>query len=73
MSNEERFKKYVEEHCKNCINRKTNLCDIRISYINGIIKTYCTFYERELKETQKKKKAEYVTAEHTKPVMRRLV
>lgn len=46
MTNEERFKKYVEEHCKNCINRKNDLCDIRISYINGIVKTYCEFYKR---------------------------
>ena len=51
MSNEERFKKYVEEHCKNCINRKTDLCNIKISCVNGIVKTYCAFYERELKET----------------------
>lgn len=72
MTNEERFKKSVEEHCKNCINKRSDLCDIRISYVNGIVKTYCEFYEREIKEKQKKK-VEYVTAEHTKPVMRRLV
>lgn len=72
MTNEERFKKYTEEHCKNCINRKSDLCDIRISYVNEIVKTYCKFYERE-EAKSKKKKIEYVTAEHTKPVMRRLV
>ena len=72
MTNEERFKKYVEEHCKHCENKNKFLCDIRISYVNEIVKTYCEFYEREIKEKQKKK-VEYVTAEHTKPVMRRLV
>lgn len=55
MSNEERFKKYVEEHCKNCINRKSDLCDIRISYVNEIVKTYCAFYEREEVKLKKKK------------------
>lgn len=28
MTNEERFKKYIEEHCKNCINKRSDLCDI---------------------------------------------
>ena len=49
MTNEERFKKYVKEHCKNCINKKDDLCDIRINCINGIVKTYCEFYERSKK------------------------
>lgn len=71
MTNEERFKKYVEEHCKNCINRKSDLCDIRISCINNIVKTSCKFYERE--ETKKeKKKLLYTTANKSKPLMKGL-
>lgn len=50
MTNEERFKKYVEEHCKNCINRKSDLCDIRISCADGIVKTCCDFYGRSRQE-----------------------
>ena len=46
MTNEERFKKYIKEHCKNCINRKNDLCDIRISCVDETVKTYCNFYER---------------------------
>ena len=46
MTNEERFKKYVEENCKNYDNRKSNLCDIRISCVDGIVKTYYDFYGR---------------------------
>ncbi len=37
MTNEERYKKYIEEHCKNCMNRETNLCDIRISVLNEFV------------------------------------
>ena len=50
MSNEERFKKYVEEHCKHCENKNKFLCDIRISYVKEIVKTYCEFYERSKNE-----------------------
>ena len=72
MTNEERFKKYVEENCKNYDNRKSNLCDIRISYVNGIVKTYCAFYERE--ETKKnKKKFTYTTADKSRPLMKGLI
>ena len=50
MTNEERFKKYVEVHCKNCKNRYQDFCEIRISQINDIIKTSCEFYERSKNE-----------------------
>ena len=49
MSNEERFKKYVEENCKNCKNRYENVCEIKIEVINDIVKTFCEFYERSKK------------------------
>ena len=52
MSNEERYKKYIKEHCKNCKNNKTNLCDIRISAIDNIIRTKCFYYEKETKKEQ---------------------
>lgn len=47
MTNEKRFEKYIKEHCKNCKNRKTNLCDIRIAAIENVIRTKCDYYERE--------------------------
>lgn len=57
MTNSERFKKYIKEHCKNCKNRTSNLCDIRIAVIDNIIQTKCVFYEREEEnEAEKKKK-----------------
>lgn len=49
MSNEERYKKYIDEHCKDCKNKDKDLCDIRISYLNGVVTTKCSFYEREKK------------------------
>lgn len=46
MTNEERFKKYVDEHCKQCKNKHKDLCDIRICVKSDIIETKCRFYER---------------------------
>lgn len=47
MTNEERFKKYVEEHCKNCENKNKFLCDIRIiKKSDGVIETKCNYYKR---------------------------
>lgn len=46
MTNQERYEKYIKEHCKNCKNRKSDLCDIRISVIDNVIQTKCQFYER---------------------------
>ena len=50
MSNEERYKKYIQEHCKNCKNRKSNLCDIRITINLDIVETRCNYYLKEQKE-----------------------
>lgn len=47
MTNQERFKKYKQEHCKYCKNRTKDLCDIRIAVKNDVIETKCVFYERE--------------------------
>ena len=49
MTNQERFQKYIDEHCKDCKNKDKDLCDIRISYLNGVVTTKCSFYEREKK------------------------
>ena len=71
MTNEERFKKYVEENCRNCKNSKTDLCDIRISVIDNIIQTKCQFYEKENKlEGYKDKTRMNVTARKGKPIMK---
>lgn len=56
MSNEERCKKYIEEHCKYCKHKNENLCDIRISCVDGIVTTKCSFYERERENAIKSKK-----------------
>ena len=47
MTDEERYKKYIKENCKNCKNRTTDLCCIRISIQNNIVRTKCEYYERE--------------------------
>lgn len=47
MTDEERYKKYVEEHCKNCKNKSKFICDIRISTIDNITRTKCDYYERQ--------------------------
>ena len=46
MTNEERFNKYVEEHCKKKKKKNKFLCDIRIAEIDGIIETKCNYYKR---------------------------
>ena len=46
MTNEELFKKYVDEHCKQCKNKRKDLCDIRIFVKSDIVETKCRFYER---------------------------
>lgn len=47
MTNEERFQKYIEEHCRHCKNKTKFMCDIRISAIDNIVRTKCDYYERE--------------------------
>ena len=31
MTQKEMYEKYIEEQCKNCLNKDKNLCDIRIN------------------------------------------
>lgn len=69
MTNSERFKKYIKEHCKNCKNNKTNLCDIRIAVVDNIVQTKCGYYERENKQDGYKDKIN-VTAKKQKPIMK---
>ena len=47
MTREEHLKEYKKEHCTNCKNKKTNLCEIRMSVINKNIITRCVSYEKE--------------------------
>ena len=47
MSEEERYKKYVKEHCINCKNKTKYLCDIRIWKKGDITITKCDYYEKE--------------------------
>lgn len=67
----DRYKKYMQEHCKNCKNKKSNLCDIRVFYLDGIVETKCAFYEKENKfEGYKDKIKINVTAKKQKPIMK---
>ncbi len=47
MTNDERYEKYIKEHCSNWKHRKEDLCDIRISVLDDIITTKCVYYEKE--------------------------
>lgn len=48
MTNAERYEKYIKEHCTNCKNKDTDLCEIRIiNRIEDVIVTKCEYYERE--------------------------
>ena len=47
MTDEERYEKYIKEHCKECKNKTGDLCDIRIFIINNVVCTKCRYYERE--------------------------
>ena len=49
MTNAERYKKYIDEHCKDCKHKKEDLCDIRISVFNDVVTTKCSYFERERK------------------------
>lgn len=55
MTNNERYQKYIDEHCSNCKHRKEDLCDIRILVFNDIVTTKCVYYEKD-KELQGYKK-----------------
>lgn len=47
ICSEDRYKKYMEEHCINCKNNKTNLCEIRIIYSKDSTITKCCYYEKK--------------------------
>ncbi len=61
MTNEERLRKYIQEHCKNCKNKDKELCNIRIFNLNKIIETKCEFYERRKKEGNNIEKANLIS------------
>lgn len=54
MTNKERIDKYIKEQCINCINKNTNLCEIRVFTCNNTIHTRCVYYKRS--ETKHYKK-----------------
>ena len=45
MDFQERVDKYIKEHCKNCKNKNTDLCEIRFSRMDDVAK--CQFYKKE--------------------------
>lgn len=47
MTDKDRYDKYIKEHCVNCKNKDTMLCEIRIMDYNDIITTKCVYYENE--------------------------
>ena len=69
MNNYERYAEYVELQCSNCKNRNTDLCDIRINSLDGIIKTRCVYYVRE-KKPQGFERVLKRNAKQQKPLMK---
>lgn len=47
MNNEQRYQKYIKEHCRKCKNKETDLCDIRIFVLDNTVCTKCRYYERK--------------------------
>ena len=47
MSNEQRFKEYIKEHCKHCKNKDKDNCEIKIHQKVDVIVTKCDYYEKE--------------------------
>lgn len=56
MTNQERFQKYIDEHCKDCKHKNEDLCDIRISVLDGVVTTKCTYFEKEKSKSQNNSK-----------------
>ena len=69
MTNSERYQKYIKEHRKNCKNRTSNLCDIRIAVKNDVIETKCVYYEKE-NNLEGYKEQTKVMAKKQKPIMK---
>lgn len=46
MTNQERIKKYIKEHCSKCKNKNEFDCEIRIHKRANEIVTKCDYYER---------------------------
>lgn len=47
MTNAKRYKKYIQEQCKNCKNKREYDCEIKIYRKGDTIVTKCENYERE--------------------------
>lgn len=43
----ERIQKYIKTQCKNCKNKDSDLCEIRVFKADNVITTRCIYYERE--------------------------
>ena len=59
MTNEQRYQKYIKEHCNKCKNKETDLCDIRIFVLDNTVCTKCMYYERKDKSEKKKQPASW--------------
>lgn len=55
MSNEERYQEYIKEHCENCSNSETDLCEIRVFACGNTIYTRCKYYANKNPIKNKKK------------------
>lgn len=64
------FERFVEEICSNCKDKERKDCEIR-KRTDGTL--YCEPYERASRPEKKKKQYIGITAEQSKPIMRRLV
>ncbi len=64
------YERFLEEICSNCKDREKKNCEIR-KRTDGTL--YCEPYERASRPKKKKKQYIEITAEQSKPLMRRLV
>jgi hypothetical protein len=47
MTIQDLYKEYICEYCKNCKNRKTDLCNITVVASNNMVEAKCRAYEKE--------------------------
>ena len=52
MTDKERYEKYVKEHCNNCKNRHTDLCEIKASKSSNV-DARCESYEKDIAKLNK--------------------
>lgn len=74
MTQKELYDKYINEQCKNCLNKDKDLCDIRIiQKLDGSRITKCEYYIKDESKIKPKEKFIYRTARYEPCVMQGLI